>query len=172
MKILLVIIAVVAACVVLVVIIGYSLPVSHRASRMAEYAARPTAVFDAISGVEAYPTWRSRVKSVEIVALPNGGRGFREHGSDGTILYAIEDAAAPTRFVTRIADDKLPFGGTWTYAVHEHAGGTTLRITEDGEVRNPVFRFVSRFVLGHDASINTYLADLGKKFGATAVITD
>jgi hypothetical protein len=37
-----------------------------------------------------------------------------------------------------------------------------LRITEDGEVYNPVFRFVSRFVMGHTATMDKYLADVGK----------
>ena len=39
---------------------------------------------------------------------------------------------------------------------------TTLRITENGEVYNPVFRFVSRFVFGHSATIEKYLADVRK----------
>lgn len=42
-------------------------------------------------------------------------------------------------------------------------GGTTLRITEDGEIYNPVFRFVSRFFMGYDRTAKTYLADAGKK---------
>jgi hypothetical protein len=36
-----------------------------------------------------------------------------------------------------------------------------LRITEQGEVYNPVFRFVSRFVIGQNRTIETYLRDLG-----------
>jgi hypothetical protein len=77
------------------------------------------------------------------------------------------------RLVTRIADPSLPFGGGWTFdliAANDATPGapnasTTLRITEDGEVYNPIFRFVSRFVMGHHATIDAYLRDVGTRLG-------
>ena len=78
----------------------------------------------------------------------------------------IDRAEAPTHLVTRIADDKLPFGGTWDYAITPDGGGASVvTITEHGAVYNPVFRFVSRFVFGHTATMDAYLRALGKKFG-------
>jgi hypothetical protein len=65
----------------------------------------------------------------------------------------------------RIASDDLPFGGTWTYEIAAADGGATLRITEDGLVKNAFFRFMSRFIFGHTATMEQYLKDLGKKFG-------
>jgi hypothetical protein len=66
--------------------------------------------------------------------------------------------------VTRIADPHLPFGGTWTYEVAPAVGGgSTLTITENGEVYNLVFRFISRFVMGYTATIDRYLEALRKK---------
>jgi hypothetical protein len=44
---------------------------------------------------------------------------------------------------------------------------STLRITEDGEIRNPIFRFVARFFLGYTATMEAYLRDLGRRFGET-----
>jgi hypothetical protein len=67
--------------------------------------------------------------------------------------------------VVRIADPKLPFGGTWTYEIAPIPKGSSLRIREDGEVYNPLFRFLSRFVFGHSATIDAYLKSLAKKFG-------
>ena len=69
------------------------------------------------------------------------------------------------KLVTEIADAHLPFGGTWTYEFAPTATGTTLRITERGEVKNVIFRFVARFVLGHTATMETYLRDLGRRVG-------
>ena len=54
--------------------------------------------------------------------------------------------------VTRIADPHLPFGGTWTYEIAPTETGSTLTITEKGEVYNPVFRFVSRYLQGYTAT--------------------
>jgi hypothetical protein len=162
MRITLVIIGVLVAAVAIAALVGWSLPVKHRASREATFAAPPATVYDAITRVEDYPAWRSKVKSV-VVMPSTDKRSFRESGGNGDILYVIEEEDAPRRIVTRIADDKLPFGGTWTYELTPAGNGTTLRITEDGEVYNPIFRFMSRFVLGHTATIDAYLADLGKR---------
>ena len=40
-----------------------------------------------------------------------------------------------------------------------------LRITEHGEVYNPLFRFISRVVIGQSRTIETYLRDLGTALG-------
>ena len=167
MKIALVVLGTLAALVLVVVLIGWSLPVAHRASREASYAASPDAVYAAITRVEDFPRWRSKVESVEIVPSATG-RSYRESGGDGAILYVVDVEEPGRRLVTRIADRSLPFGGRWTFDIAPSAGGATLRITEDGEVYNPLFRFMSRFVFGHHATIDAYLADLGKKLGHAA----
>ena len=41
-----------------------------------------------------------------------------------------------------------------------------MTITERGEVYNPIFRFVSRFVLGHEKTINTYLSAFERRANA------
>lgn len=38
-----------------------------------------------------------------------------------------------------------------------------MKITEEGFVTNPLFRVLSKFVFGHDATMKTYLADLSRK---------
>ncbi len=48
----------------------------------------------------------------------------------------------------------------------QRAGATTqVRITENGEVFNPIFRFVSRFVIGQHRSIENYLHALADATG-------
>ena len=74
-------------------------------------------------------------------------------------LY-FEKMERPSLLVTRIADPKLPFGGTWTYRLAPAAGGTQVTITEDGEVYNPFFRFMSRFVFGYQATLNEFAKNL------------
>lgn len=158
--------------VLVMVVVGWSLPVRHRASRQATFVASPAALYAAIATPEDFPAWRSKVKSVEVLPSGDGLSRYRETGSDGTILYAVEEALPERRLVTRIADKSLPFGGSWTYALAQAGSGTTLRITEDGEVYNVIFRVMSRFVFGHHASIDTYLRDLAKRLGEPVAITD
>lgn len=174
MKPVLVVFGILVVVALLIVLVGWSLPVRHRVSRQATFAASPDAVYAVIADVEQFPAWRSKVTRVEIVASATGARSFREFGDDGAILYVVDEAVPGRRLVTRIADDSLPFGGTWTFElapVANAANGTTLRITEDGAVYNPVFRFVSKFIISQHATIDGYLADLGRKFGTIVVIS-
>jgi uncharacterized protein YndB with AHSA1/START domain len=153
--------------VLVVVLIGWLLPVNHKATADATYAATPAQLFALITDVEAFPKWRPSVSSVEILPAVDGRGRFREIGKNGSILYEVELAERDSRLVTRIADKALPFGGTWTYELTRRGSSTNLRITEDGQVYNPVFRFVSRFVMGHTATIDQYLADVGRKITGT-----
>lgn len=171
MKFALVGFGVLVGLVALVAVIGWTLPVKHSATRQATYRASPETIFAAITDVERYPTWRASVKRVELDVSSPATTRFREVGGDGTILYAIDERIPPTRLVTRIDDASLPFGGKWTYELAPAAGGTTLRITEDGEVYNPIFRFMSKLIFSHHRTIETYLTELGAKLGSPAEVT-
>jgi hypothetical protein len=162
MRYLLIAAAVLGAVLLIVLAVGWSLPVKHRASSEGTFRSSPQSVYKLITDVDRFPEWRSSVKRVERVPDSAGKKRFREIGGDGTILYEIDSAVPDQRLVTRIADRSLPFGGSWTYELIPRGDSTTLRIIEDGEVYNPIFRFVSRFIFGHTATIEKYLADVLK----------
>jgi uncharacterized protein YndB with AHSA1/START domain len=150
----------------LVAVIGLTLPKGHRASKTTTYQAPPDVVFAALSDVARYGDWRSDVKRIEMLPDDNGRRMFREHGSNGVITFRVEESTAPSRLLVRIADPSLPFGGTWTHELRATpSGGTELTTTEDGEVYNPIFRFMSKFFFSPTATINAYQTALGKKLG-------
>ena len=177
MRYALIVLGALVALVLVVVAVGAMLPVKHRASRQIKLHQPAESVFAVINDPATFPAWRGKVKGskeIKVEILPNKGghRMFRETGADGTILYEVESVVPNKRLVTRIADPSLPFGGRWTYDVLPEGDSTTLRITEDGEVYNPLFRFVSRFIFGHSATIEQYLRDVAKRFGEdSAVVT-
>lgn len=154
-----------AAIVVVVLAIGYSLPVKHAAARTVQIAAPPERVWATITDVASAPQWRSDVRSSEIVGQGAAGPVWREVSGDGTITFETVESVPARRLVTRITDKSLPFGGTWTYELQPAASGTLLTIREDGEVYNPIFRFASRYVMGHHATIDKYLAFLQNRLG-------
>jgi hypothetical protein len=63
----------------------------------------------------------------------------------------------------RIADQKLPFGGTWTYELEPSAGGTSVTLTEDGEVYNPLFRVMQKLFFSPYKTIDTFLGNLKER---------
>ena len=169
MRIVVVLLAVVVGLGLVVVLVGLMLPVKHEAALSATIPAAPDAVWAALTEVAAYPKWRGDVTSVEMLPADSGHVAWREQGKNGAISYVIEAAEPPRRLVTRITDKSLPFGGAWEYVVIPDGAGSRVRITEHGEVYNPVFRFVSRFIMGHTATIGAYLKALGARFGVTVV---
>ena len=163
MKIALLILGTLVLAVLVVVAIGYMLPQNHSVSRERTFSANAESLFTQITTPAAYPEWRTGVTRVEILPPVNGIVSFRESGGDGDIVFVMEPVEPGRRVVSRIADKSLPFGGSWTYELTPAAAGTVLRITEDGEVYNPLFRFISRFILGHYKSIDQFLDDLERR---------
>jgi hypothetical protein len=165
-KFVLIALGVVAALLVVIVLVGYMLPVKHRAQITTMIAAPPDQVYAIITNVAAFPEWRTGVRSVEVLPSPDGKRRWREVSKNGTIPFVAESANPPTTLVTRIDSKSLPFGGTWTYEVQPDADGRSrLQITEDGEIYNPIFRVVSRFLIGYEGTLREYVTDVQRKLG-------
>jgi hypothetical protein len=113
------------------------------------------------------PDWRTGVKSYGHIG---DGKWWEEDTHGQKVAYELVEDSPPARRVIRIADKGLPFGGTWTFEIAPAAGGSDLRIREDGEIYNVIFRFMARFFFGYTSTIETYLRDLGAKFGQAVEI--
>ncbi len=159
MKFALIIVVVLIVLVGAIVAIGSRLPRNHVASRSLVVRGAPADVYAIVRDVENAPSWRGGVKRVELLSPTR----FREHGKNGVVTYEIVEDAPPRRMATRIVDQDLGYSGSWTYELAPDAGGTRVTITEYGEVSNPLFRFLSRYVFGHTATMDAYLASLSKR---------
>jgi len=169
-KFILIVVGVVAAAVGIIAFIGSRLPRDHEATMTLSIAVPQDQVWSAIADVRSYPAWRKDLKSVEIVTP--APLTWKEDGSAGPMTLAVESWAPPSRMVARITDEGLPFGGSWEYVLAPdtaEAGRTRVTITEHGWVANPIFRFASKYVMGHHASIDSYLRALALKFGKNDV---
>jgi uncharacterized protein YndB with AHSA1/START domain len=161
------VVLVLAAVAGVIALIGSRLPQAHVASREGRVSAPPEAVWQAITNVDAFNTWRAGVSRVQRLPDREGKTTWIEHTSDGRLTLTVEHAEPPRLLVIRLADPDLPFGGTWTYEIAAaSAGSTVVRITEHGEIYNPAFRFMARYVFGHHGTIEKYLASLEKKLSS------
>lgn len=153
-----------AAVLGLVALVGAMLPVRHHATRKARYRVSPEALYAVIAGP---PDWRTGVKSFGVLEEQGGRKRWWEEDSHRQkVTYELVEDRPPQRLVVRIADRGLPFGGTWTFDITAApGGGADLRVQEDGEIYNVIFRFMARFLFGYTASVEGYLRDLGAKFG-------
>jgi uncharacterized protein YndB with AHSA1/START domain len=152
----------------LAALVGWRLPQAHVSRREGVIPAPPEAVWAALTDIDAFPAWRSDVKKVTRLPDRDGRPVWSEGGSSGTITLAVEKSEPPHVLVLRIADPDLPFGGTWSYQVTAERGGSRLVIEEHGEIYNPLFRFMARFVFGYEATMASYVSSMEKRFAAHA----
>ena len=163
MKWLLLIPVVIGVLVGIAAFVGSRVPVAHSASRQAYLAAPPETVWHVITDVERFPSWRSDVKRVTWLTDADRRTKWVEEGRSGRLTLVVEREEPPRLLVGRIADRNAPFGGSWTYEILPAAGGSTITITENGEIYNPLFRFMARFVFGYESTLKSYLEALTKK---------
>lgn len=147
--------------VVMMALIGLALPRAHIAARSAVLPRPPDAVWAALTDLDAQVRWRRGLKRVE--HLPD--RRFREHTTQGTITFAVDAERPPALRITRIDDPRLPFGGRWIYELATVDAGTRLTITEDGFIKNPIFRFLAHTVFGTGRTLEQFLTDLARHLG-------
>lgn len=146
--------------------VGWLLPVGHVASRTTPLPEGSERGYETLRDVASYPRWRSDVTRVDVLEAEGDAVRFREHSRDGAVTLEIVEAGPPSTLVTRIADPDQPFGGTWTFEIAAAPEGSTVMITERGEIYNPLFRVVARFVLGYHRTLDRDLADLARHVSA------
>jgi uncharacterized protein YndB with AHSA1/START domain len=155
-----------ALLVALAAFVGSRLPQAHVASRQAALSVPAEAVWAAITDVDAFPSWRGDVKRIQRLPDRQGRPVWIEETRSGKMTLATERMEAPRMLVLRIADPDLPFGGTWTYDIVPAPAGCRLTITENGEIYNPLFRFMARFVFGYEGTIASYMTALERRLAA------
>lgn len=165
MKIALLILAILIALVIILLVIGYLIPKGHVASSRVTIPRPASEIWPVVSDVKSCPDWWKSVKSVERAPDQNGNPVFVLKSSHGPMPLAVIESIENKRFVTKIASDKLPFGGSWTYELAESGGVTTVTVTERGEIYNPIFRLLSR-IMGYHATLDSYLTSLADHFGS------
>jgi uncharacterized protein YndB with AHSA1/START domain len=147
---------------------GSRLPEGHTASVTETIPASQQKVWGLITDPSAMPRWRTGLKAVTMLPSENGAQCWGEVQNSMTMPLCADVREEPTRQVVRIADPKLPFGGTWTYVL-EPAGtdATKVTITENGTTGPAMWRFVGHYVMGEDGSIKQYLGDLKRAAAQT-----
>ena len=153
------------ALILLVTLIGYLLPREHQAASRITLRQPPDSVWAILRDMGSIPSWWPSVKSVSRRDDPGGREIWDETMKDG-FKMGIEVAVTepPHLLKTVIVADDAPFGGSWTTRIEPVPGGSTVTVTEDGWVSNPIFRVVSR-VMGYHKTMDDYLTALGSRFG-------
>lgn len=144
--------------------VGASLPIEHSSSLERVFTASPDRIYSLILNFKEYPSWRPNLKKIEEISSSS----WKETDSHNeTLTYSFVQDRKNELVESKILDEDKPFGGSWTFELSSVPNGTKLKITENGKVFSPVFRFFSKYVFGHTATIQTYLEFMEKEIQRT-----
>jgi hypothetical protein len=166
-------VGVLVALILIVLIGGLMLPEEHHASWTLITKQSPQAIWDAINDHASEPQWRSDVASVVSLGERNGKPVWQENYKDGNkVALMTTESKAPNRMVRQLTDLEGPFSGRWEIDIAHTPEGSNVKITEIGKVSNPIFRFVSKYIIGHTTLIKLSQGSGGKlrRAGATELI--
>lgn len=147
---------------------GAGLPVDHTAYCSASIGRDSKTLFDDVENDGESPAWRPEVVRVMRARDRAGRPVWVEIGARGMSLQYDETASSRNagRIVRTIDDPGAPFGGTWTYTfVPDGPQAAMIAIRENGEIYNPLFRFLARYVVGYTSTMRTFISDLAAKYG-------
>jgi uncharacterized protein YndB with AHSA1/START domain len=138
-------------------------PVDHSFSLSGVIEAPQQKVFTLITDVAHGAEWRSAVKSVTVLQKDQNRDHWVEHLDHGQFMtFLATRTDPPARREVLLDDPRASYGGTWIYelAPGPSPNTTTLKITETGFIRSPIYRFVMRHVLGMSHNLNQYMHDI------------
>ena len=156
-KITLTMVVILALSILVVVLIGKALPVKHQAQRSVVIEAGVAQVWAMLTHYSQMPQWRVELVSVEKISAAV----WLETDKSGKSSAFITTASVPEQTLVRtIVGEDLMFGGSWTFELRAQGSYTQLTITENGEVYNPLFRFVAKYIMGYNSSMDKFLGQL------------
>ncbi len=127
----------------------------------------PETVWKAITDFASAPSWRNEVITEERLPDRDGHPVWKEKYRNGQrVSFETVESCAPYRLVRTMVDSEM-LRERWQYELVPTKDGTELRITEVGEIPSPFMRFVSKYVMGHPGSVNSYQKALAIRFGET-----
>lgn len=142
---------------------GARMPVDHSVSVTGVVHAPQAKVFSLITNVASGAEWRSQVKSVSTLTPDNGRDHWVEHLKHGQYMtFLATRTEAPNRREVLLDDPGAPYGGTWIYELSPGPSPdtTTLRITESGFIKPPLYRFMMYRVIGPTHNLDQYMKDI------------
>jgi hypothetical protein len=144
---------VLVAALIVVWIVGWSLPAEHEVMRTLRLGQQPTTLWNTITDFEQMPSWNPNVRKVERLPDRDGCEVWREtYRNNDQLILKTTEAARPRQLRREIADDALPFRGSWEMVIYPATGGCRLSVIERGEIPSPFTRVMFR--LFHDPARN------------------
>jgi hypothetical protein len=152
--------------IAIIYLIGSMMNVKHVASIQREFKKTSAdEILATITNYKDYPSWRSGIKELTVDSV-NHWTEKNSHGDK--VSYRLEVIDEKGKLITMILNKDLAYGGFWEFTITPIDNGCSVSIVENGEVYNPLFRFMAKYVFGHETTLKNYVNDLEIKLNSKA----
>jgi uncharacterized membrane protein len=145
---------------------GAKQPINHSTTVEGNVSAPPAKVFGFITNVADAPSWRHDVKAVQVLPPESGQDHWIEDLGHGVTMNFLatgtEPVSADGTAMRKVLLKDPSYGGTWTYVLSPGSspGETHLKITEDGYINPPIYRFMMAHIFGMTKNLDQYMSDM------------
>lgn len=161
---------VVLACVA-VYFMASSLPREHRASSTIEVAATPEELWPLVADLEGQAEWSEMIHSVDVSETADGQKLYTQMTDMGPLPLVVVLSEEPERFKTEIHGTDMGWGGTWDWTIEPTDAGSRMTIVEEGWIENPVFKFLSHYVMEPHEAMDSVLTLIAREVGSDSMPT-
>lgn len=149
----------VVSVVIAMLVGGLMLPRTHTVARVVRLRAAPDAVWSLIADPAGYPSWRDTMSSVDIDGT--APLRWREYGDDGALAFEAVTVRAPHEFMACVIDDDVARHSERCFTLTPDGDGTHVHYREQSSVKNPIARFVFRYIMRRTGAMDRTLVALG-----------
>lgn len=123
-------------------------------------------VWAAVTDLSKHAEWRSDLEKIERLEDVRGHEVWRETPRSGApTTWETVETLPDRRLVRCVIDQGGPFGGCVTVEIIRRDDGAIVTVSEKLKVHSARFRWTNT-VAGRRDRLDTFLGDLGRKFGA------
>jgi hypothetical protein len=150
--------------IAIIYLIGSLMNVKHVATIQREFKKTSSnEILSLITNYKEYASWRSGIKELTVDSV-NHWTEKNSHGDK--VSYRLEMGDEKGKLMTRILNKDLTYGGFWEFTITTMDDGCSVKIVENGEVYNPLFRFMAKYIFGHETTLKNYMNDLDIKLNS------
>jgi uncharacterized protein YndB with AHSA1/START domain len=134
---------------------------------------RPSAmVWDVMTNYETMPTWSPTIAKTESLGMKDGKPAWHLELKDGHFMdVRVEESIKEKLFKSTIIDTNTPYEGTWIIAIEAISDKkTAVKLTEEGKIKSPFWRFIIHYFVGQDAMIKQTLTSTGEELAKRPVV--
>jgi len=148
----------------ILIIVFKLVPEQYEVSSMAYYNCDLKKLWGLVTGFANQASWRTGIIRVEKISDISGRNIWKEFNSNGQVMKIETSEYFPMRrLVRRLINENQDGEIIWIYDFAEVGEVSTLTVSEQGKLVNPIFKLISKFNSSKSKVLNMYFQDIANE---------